>query len=81
MCLWSDGADRWGPVGEWVPLTLDTRVFCVEGLADADDVQARLIGQLGQKLRNLRRRFACDYLFPHVAVYCRKEKEEISRHE
>lgn len=51
--LWSDGSDRWGPVGEWMPLALDTGVVCVEGFADADDVQARLIGQLVHKLRNL----------------------------
>lgn len=38
--LWSDGSDRWGPVGERMPLALDTRVVCVEGFADADDVQA-----------------------------------------
>lgn len=49
----ADGPDRWGPVSERVPLTLDAGVVCVERLADADDVQARLVGQLGQKLRNL----------------------------
>lgn len=51
--LWSDGSDRWGPVGEWMPLALDTGAVRVEGFADADDVQARLIGQLVHKLRNL----------------------------
>jgi len=55
-----------------VPLALDTGAVCVEGLADADDLQAGLIGQLGQKLQNLRGRFACDEFFPHAAVYCRK---------
>lgn len=67
---WSDGADRWGPVGEGVPLTLDAGVVCVERLADADDVQARLVGQLGQELGNLRRCFVCDNFFFDVAVYC-----------
>lgn len=47
---WADGPDRWGPVGERVPLTLDAGVVCVERLADADDVQAGLVGQLGQEL-------------------------------
>lgn len=47
---WPDGADRRGPVGEGVPLTLDAGVVGVERLADADDVQARLVGQLGQEL-------------------------------
>lgn len=47
---WADGPDRWGPVGERVPLTLDAGVVCVERLADAEDVQARLAGQLGQEL-------------------------------
>lgn len=47
---WADGPDGWGPVGEGVPLTLDAGVVCVERLADADDVQAGLVGQLGQEL-------------------------------
>lgn len=47
---WADGPDGWGPVGEGVPLTLDAGVVGVERLADADDVQARLVGQLGQEL-------------------------------
>ena len=59
-----------------MPLALDTGVVCVEGFADADDVQARLIGQFGQELRNLRGRFACDNFFPHVAVHCRKEEKK-----
>lgn len=47
---WSDGANRRGPVGEGVPLTLDAGVVRVERFANADDVQARLVGQLGQEL-------------------------------
>lgn len=47
---WSDGANRRGPVGEGVPLTLDAGVVRLERFADADDVQARLVGQLGQEL-------------------------------
>lgn len=73
--LWSDGADGWGPVGERVPLALDAGAVCVEGLADADDVQAGLIGQLGQELWNLQRRFVCDDFFPHVAIYCQKGQQ------
>lgn len=71
---WPDGADGGGAVGERVPLALDAGAVGVEGLADADDVQAGLIGQLGQQLGNLRGRFACDDFLPHVAVYCRKER-------
>lgn len=44
---WPDGANRRGSVDEGMPLTLDAGVVCVERLADADDVQARLVGQLG----------------------------------
>lgn len=47
---WPDGADRREPVGEGVPLPLDAGVVGVERFADADDVQARLVGQLGQEL-------------------------------
>lgn len=47
---WSDRANRRGPVGEGVPLTLDAGVVRVERFADADDVQARLVSQLGQEL-------------------------------
>lgn len=47
---WPDGADRRGSVGEGVPLPLDAGVVRVERFADADDVQARLVGQLGQEL-------------------------------
>lgn len=74
--LWSDGSDRWRPVGERMPLALDAGVVCVEGFADADDVQARLIGQLVHKLRNLRRGFVCDDFLPHVAIHWRREKED-----
>lgn len=48
--LWPDGADGRGPVGERVPLALDAGAVGVEGLTDPDDILARLIGQLGQKL-------------------------------
>lgn len=50
LFLWSDGADARGPVGERVPLALDAGVVRVERLADADHVQAGLIGQFGQKI-------------------------------
>lgn len=77
LFLRSDGADARGPVSEGVPLALDAGVVSVEGLSEADDVQAGLIGQLGQNLSDLYRRFACDNFFPHVAVYCRREKNEV----
>lgn len=50
LFLRPDGADGRRPVGERVPLALDAGAVCVEGLTDADDVQAGLIGQLGQEL-------------------------------
>lgn len=69
LALWPDGADGRGPVGERVPLALDAGVVRVERFADADDVQTRLVGQFGQKLRNLWSCFACDDFFPHIAVH------------
>lgn len=67
--LWPDGADGRGPVGERVPLTLDAGAVGVEGLTDPDDVQARLIGQLGQELRDLRGRFVGDDFLSHCAIH------------
>lgn len=50
LCRGPDGADGGGPVGEGVPQALDAGAVGVEGLPDADDVQAGLIGQLGHEL-------------------------------
>lgn len=50
LFLWCDGADRRGSVGERLPQALDAGAICVEGFTDADDFQARLIGEFGQKL-------------------------------
>lgn len=50
LFLRPDDTDGRGPVGERVPLSLDAGTVCVEGFADADHFQTRLIGQLGQKL-------------------------------
>lgn len=74
----SDGSDGQGPVGEGMPLTLDAGVVRVEGLADADDVQAGLAGHLGEDLRNLLGRLACDRVLPHLAVHCIRGRRDKS---
>lgn len=73
--LWSNEANAGGPVGERVPLSLDTGVVCVLGIANTNDVLARLICQFGQKLWDLLRWFVCDDFFLGVAIYCKKKKE------
>lgn len=67
---WALDSEDGGFVGEGVPLALDTGVVSVEGLADADDVQARLVGQLGGQLHNLLTRLAGNELVPHRPVHC-----------
>lgn len=57
-------------VSERMPLALDTGVVGVEGLADADDVQAGLVGQLGGQLHDLLTCLAGDELLPHRPVHC-----------
>lgn len=64
-----DGEGR-GFVGERVPLALHAGVVGVEGLADADDVQAGLAGQLGGQLHDLLACLAGDQLLPHGPVHC-----------
>lgn len=59
-----------------MPLALDAGAVCVDGLPEANDVQAGLIGQLGQNLQNLLRRFHLDRFFSDVAVYCDKRKKQ-----
>lgn len=60
-------------VGEGVPLALDARTVCVEGLADADYVQARLVRQLLHQCRDLLDRLAVDALLTHSPVNWTKE--------
>lgn len=55
-------------VGEGVPLTLDARTVRVEGLADADHVQARLVGQLLHQCGDLLDRLAVQALLAHSPI-------------
>lgn len=60
-------------VGERVPLALDARAVCVEGLADAYYIQARLVRQLLHQGRDLLDRLAVDALLTHSPVNWPKE--------
>lgn len=55
-------------VGEGVPLALDARTVRVEGLADADHVQARLVGQLLHQRGDLLDRLAAEALLAHSPI-------------
>lgn len=55
-------------VGEGVPLALDARVIRVEGLADADHIQAGLVCQLLHQRRDLLHRLAVDVFLAHSPV-------------
>lgn len=55
-------------VGEGVPLALDARVVRVEGLADADHIQAGLVGQLLHQSLDLLHRLAVDVFLAHSTI-------------
>lgn len=59
-------------VGEGVPLALYARAVRVEGLADADHVQAGLVRQLLHQPRDLLDRLAVDALLAHSPVNWQK---------
>ena len=51
-----------------MPLALDARTVRVEGLADADHVQARLVGQLLHQRGDLLDRLAAEALLAHSPI-------------
>lgn len=55
-------------VGEGVPLALDARVVRVEGLADADHIQAGLVCQLLHQRLDLLHRLAVDVFLAHSPI-------------
>lgn len=79
LCMyrsWSRSLEFSGPqpaggcpfVGEGVPLALDARVIRVEGLADADHLQAGLLSQLLHQRRDLLHRLAVDAFLAYGPV-------------
>lgn len=55
-------------VGEGVPLTLDARIVRVEGLADADHIQAGLVCQLLHQRPDLLHRLVVDVFLAHSPI-------------
>ena len=53
-----------------MPLALNAGRVGVVRLPDPDDVQTRLIGQLGHQVGDLLRRLASDNLLSHVTIDC-----------
>lgn len=75
--LWTNWFCAGRPVGERMPLALDTRVVCVERLSDANDVQARLVGHFSNQFCNLLWCFIGDELCLHITIDCVDKMEEV----
>lgn len=65
-------------VGEGVPLALDARVVRVEGLADADHIQAGLVCQLLHQRLDLLHRLAVDVFLAHSPINWERDVEGMS---